>query len=36
MTMWGDRAKEDDAQWQGNPVLGVKKCKVRVKKLGGG
>jgi replication factor A1 len=28
LTMWGDKAKEDDSQWQGNPVLGVKKCKV--------
>jgi len=28
LTIWGDKAKEDDAQWQGGPVLGVKKCKV--------
>jgi hypothetical protein len=28
LTIWGDKAKEDDTQWQGMPVLGVKKCKV--------
>jgi len=28
LTVWGDKAKEDDAQWQNGPVLGVKKCKV--------
>jgi len=28
LTIWGDKAKEDDAQWQGGSVLGVKNCKV--------
>jgi replication factor A1 len=28
MTMWGDKAKEDEGQWAAMPVLGVKKCKV--------
>jgi ssDNA-binding replication factor A large subunit len=28
LTVWGDKAKEDEAQWQNGPVLGVKKCKV--------
>ena len=28
LTLWGDKAKEDDAQWQNFPVLAIKKCKV--------
>jgi hypothetical protein len=28
LTILGDKAKEDDAQWQGGSVLGVKSCKV--------
>jgi hypothetical protein len=25
LEIWGGKAKEDDAQWQGGSVLGVKK-----------
>jgi hypothetical protein len=28
LAIWGDTAKEDDAQWQGGSVLWVKNCKV--------
>jgi hypothetical protein len=28
LMVWGDKPNEDNAQWQGGPVLGVKKCKV--------
>ena len=28
LTIWGDKAKEDDAQWQVGSVLGVKNCKI--------
>ena len=27
LTIWGDKAKEDDAQWQVGSALGVKNCK---------
>lgn len=27
LTIWGDKAKEDDAQWQVGSVLEVKNCK---------
>jgi hypothetical protein len=28
LKIWGDKAKDDNAQWQGGPVLGFKKCMV--------
>ena len=28
LTLWGEKAQEDDAQWQNNPVLAIKKAKV--------
>ena len=28
LTLWGDKAQEDEAQWSGNPVLAIKKAKI--------
>jgi len=28
LTLWGDKAQEDDSQWDGEPILAIKKVKV--------